>query len=100
MNQRNRDALGIAQLTGISAATLVSSVSGGIPAGTESVLLQPEAQNVRYRDDGTAPTTGIGLILVANTLYEFSPAQISRMQVIEVTATAKLNLAFYGTKTP
>lgn len=93
------DALGVGQLTSISSATLVNTVTGGIPAGTQVVVLQPETQNVRYRDDGTSPTTAIGLILVANTMYEFTISQIARMSVIEVAATAKLNIAFYGTRT-
>lgn len=93
------DALGHGQLTSLGSAVAVSTVTGGIPAGTQIVVLQPETQNVRYRDDATNPTTAIGLILVANTMYEFNVSQIARMAVIEVAATAKLNIAFYGTRT-
>lgn len=85
-------ALGYTQITNLSAAV----GPGTIPEGTETVLIQPQTQNVRYRDDGTDPTAAIGMILVALTVYEFSIAQISRMRFIEATASAALNLSFYG----
>lgn len=96
MNQHAKDALGYQQLTALSSAVAVSS---SIPAGAQTVLLQSETQNVRYRDDGTDPTATVGMILVTNTVYEFTIAQIARMKVIEAAASAKLNIAFYGTKT-
>lgn len=99
MINQNLSALGYGQLTSLSSAVAVSTVSGGIPAGTVTVLLQPEAQNVRYRDDNTNPTASVGMILVANTIYEFSVAQFAQMKVIETTTSAKLNISFYGTRT-
>jgi hypothetical protein len=92
------DALGYGQLTSLGSAVLLSTVTGGIPAGTQTVVLQAEAQNVRYRDDGTNPSATVGMILVSNTMYEFTIAQFARMAVIEATATAKLNISFYGNK--
>lgn len=92
------DSLGYGQLTSLSSSTLVSSVTGGIPAGTEQVVLQAETQNVRYRDDNTAPTASVGMILQANVIYTFTVAQIAQMKVIEVAANAKLNMTFYGRK--
>lgn len=89
-----KDALGYTQVTNLTAAVGV----GTIPAGAETVLLQCTGQNVRYRDDGTDPTTTIGMVLVANTIYEFTVAQIARMKLIETAATAVLNISFYGTK--
>lgn len=94
-----KDSLGYSQLTSLGSSTLISSVTGGIPAGTDTVVLQAETQNVRYRDDGSAPTASVGMILVAGTMYEFSVSQIAAMRVIEVTASAKLNITFYGTNT-
>lgn len=93
MNLRAKKALGHEQITSLSSAVGFTS----IPAGAESVFVQPEAQNVRMRDDGTNPTASVGMILVANTLYEFSVSNFISMKFIEVTATAKLNVSFYGT---
>lgn len=89
-----KDALGYTQVTNLVAAVGL----GAIPAGAETVLLQAEAQNVRYRDDATDPTAAIGMILVINTIYEFTVAQLARMKFIEAAASAKLNISFYGTK--
>lgn len=94
MNQA-RDALGYTQITNLSAAVGV----GTVPAGTETVLLQAQTQNVRYRDDGTDPTATVGMILVALTMYEFTVAQIARMKFFEAAASAVLNISFYGRKT-
>lgn len=99
MNNISYDALGYGQLTSLSSAVAISSVTGGIPAGTEQVAIQAETQNVRYRDDGTSPTASVGMIFVANSIYVFNVAQIARMKVIEATASAKLNISFYGRKT-
>jgi hypothetical protein len=71
---------------------------GAIPSGAETILLQCEVANVRYRDDGTDPTAAIGMILIANTIYEFTVAQIARMKFIEVAINSKLNISFYGRK--
>lgn len=95
MNNRNLSALGHQQITSLSSAVGFTS----IPDGTELVIVQAETQNVRFRDDGTNPTASVGIILVANTVYEFSMAQFARVKFIEVTASAKLNCAFYGFKT-
>lgn len=93
-----KSSLGYSQLTSLASSTLISSVTGGIPAGTESVLLQCETNNVKYRDDGGTPTATVGMLLIANTIYEFTVAQIASMRVIEVTASAKINITFYGTR--
>jgi hypothetical protein len=93
--QPSKDALGHEQIAVLTSAVGFTS----IPAGTETVLLQAETQNVRWRDDGTNPTSTVGLILIANTLYEFTVGQLARMKFIEAAATAKLNIAYYGRKT-
>jgi hypothetical protein len=85
-------ALGYTQITNLAAAVGL----GTIPEGTETVLVQAQTQNVRYRDDGTDPTASVGMILVALTVYEFSVSQLARMRFIEATASAVLNLSFYG----
>lgn len=94
MDNRNRDALGHQQITSLSSAVAFTS----IPSGSDTVLIQAQTQNVRYRDDGTDPTASVGIILVALTVYEFTVAQLGRMKFIETTASAALNVAFYGSR--
>lgn len=95
MMQRAKDALGYQQITDLSAAVGFAT----IPAGAETAIVQCQTQNVRYRDDGSDPTAAVGMILVANTFYEFTVGQLARMKFIEVLASAALNVSFYGTKT-
>lgn len=96
MNAIQNDALGYQQITSLSSAVGLTS----IPAGTISVNVQPETQNVRYRDDGTNPTSSVGMILYVGGVYEFKLAQIASMKFIEVTASAKLNVSCYGARAP
>lgn len=96
MTNLGLQSLGYTQLTSLAGASLLGALVGGIPAGTEQVLVQAEAQNVRYRDDGTAPTAAVGMLLVVNTVYTLSVAQLGVAKVIEAAASAKLNVTFYG----
>lgn len=82
-----------------SAATTSSSASltsGGIPTGATSVFLQAETANVRYRDDGGAPTASIGNLVVAGAggqiLYG---GTFSALRFIAASGSPLLNVAFY-----
>jgi len=82
-----------------SAATTSSSASltsGGIPTGAQMVFLQAETANVRYRDDGGAPTASIGNLVVAGAggqiLYG---GTFSALRFIAASGSPLLNIAFY-----
>lgn len=92
--RQGAQALGYTQVTVLTAAVGV----GTIPVGSETVVLQVESQDVRYRDDGTNPTGTVGMLLKTNTFYEFTVAQLSSMKFIESAASAKLNISFYGSR--
>lgn len=87
-------ALGYCQLSSIDASTALSSCSGGIPAGANFAVLQPEAQAIRYRDDGTAPTASVGYPVAVGASLTRS-GNLSAVRVISSTAGAKLNVLFY-----
>lgn len=93
--RQGASALGYTQITNLAAAVGV----GTIPAGSESIVLQCETQDTRYRDDGTDPTATVGMLLKVGTFYEFTVGQIARMKFIESAASAKLNISYYGTRT-
>lgn len=80
---------GYEQITSLAAAAGINA-----PDGTVLAVIQPEAQNVRYRDDGTNPTTGVGMKLVAND-YLFYTGVMSAIKFIEEAASAKLNITYY-----
>lgn len=97
----------VAQLTGTaggagtyrtSAATTSSSASltsGGIPTGATMAYLQAETANVRYRDDGAAPTTAIGNLVVSGTVGILYPGTLSKLRFIGASGSPLLNIAFY-----
>lgn len=85
-------AKGFQQITALSTATALT-----VPAKSRFVLLQCEGANVRFRDDGTAPTATVGMLLTAGAapwLYEGD--NLSALKLIQVAAGATLNAAFYG----
>lgn len=79
-----------------SATGLQSGCSGGIPAGANMILMQSEAQIIRWRDDGIAPTTAIGMQLLNTaaipTTYN---GTLSKMQFIDAVAGGILDVSFY-----
>lgn len=82
---------GYSQLTSLSAAAGV----GTIPAGTTYALIQCESQQVRWRDDGTNPTTTVGILMNVGDVLSYD-GNLAALAFIEVTASAKLNVAFFG----
>lgn len=79
------------QITSLSAAQSLT-----VPANATAALLQAETNNVRIRTDGTAPTASVGIILVASAapLLIKGRAALDNLKAIEVTASAKLNVAY------
>jgi hypothetical protein len=66
-------------------------------------IINVVGNSVRWRADGTAPTTTSGLLVPAGSNVEFMDAEfnyaniISRMRIIGVSGTATLEVAyFYG----
>lgn len=81
-----------------SAATTSSSASltsGGIPPGATMVFLQADTANVRYRDDGAAPTASVGNQIVAGERGILYPGTLSAIRFIAASGSPILNIAFY-----
>jgi hypothetical protein len=71
-----------------------SLTSGGIPQSATQVMIEAEAQIVRYRDDGAAPTAAVGMpIAVAQTVVY--TGTLSKLRFIQATGGAIINLLFY-----
>ena len=93
--------LGYAQLTSIDSSTLVSTATfgsgaAGIPAGTVLLLVTPQTQAIRWRDDGTAPTTAVGYPTPVGAELRFTAASLPALRVISQVAGAAVNLVAYG----
>jgi hypothetical protein len=91
--------LGNCRLASLAAATLISTCSGGIPAGALLAFIVADAgtANLRYRDDGTSPTASIGIELSSggNFTYRGSLSALSFIQEGTTPAAAALNIGFY-----
>lgn len=89
-------ALGCGQIAAFSASTLLSSVSGGIPAGATLASLSVETNAVRYRDDGTAPTATVGTPLAAGLSAWPYSGNLAAIRFIPQTGNATIDVCFYS----
>lgn len=85
--------LGYEQLTFASTATATLTV----PAQATRAILQAETQNVRYRSDGTDPTTTVGMLITAGreVLYPASNSHLAALKFVRAAAGAILNVQYY-----
>lgn len=89
-NYRNDRPLGYQQFVGAAAATSLT-----VPAGAVFAIITTETQAIRWRDDGTNPTSAIGYPLTAGSeLMLTSPLGVFRF--IEQAASATVNVSYYG----
>jgi len=79
---------GYHQITDVSAAV------GIFAQAARWALIQAVGQNVRWRDDGTDPTTTVGMILYAGQTLRYN-GDVRMVKFIEVAASAELNVALY-----
>jgi hypothetical protein len=66
------------------------------PVGATFAVIQPEAQAVRWRDDGTAPTASVGQPLAVGSELRYDADGLSTLRFCQQTAGAILNVTFYG----
>jgi predicted hotdog family 3-hydroxylacyl-ACP dehydratase len=83
------DCLGYQQITSLSSSTALT-----VPTGATMALIVPENQSVRWRDDGTAPTAGVGMLLPVNSTLNYD-GNLQNLRFIEILASAKLNISYY-----
>ena len=82
--------VGFEQVTSLSSAAALT-----VPTGAKVALINTEDQNVRWRDDGTAPTTTVGCVIEPGSYFSYT-GDLSAIRFIEETASAKLNVSYYG----
>lgn len=83
---------GYEQLTTLNVAAQLT-----VPDGTSMVLLQAEAQDIRWRADGVDPTSSVGMLLTAgrDMVYPASKTALEALRFIQVTPGAKINVTYY-----
>ena len=82
--------LGYQQITSLSSSTALT-----VPTGATMALIVPETQNVRWRDDGVAPTASVGMLVVANSSMSYD-GDLQKIRFIAATAGAVLNVSYYA----
>lgn len=97
--------LGYAQSAAVDASTLISSLTftppggaaaAGIPVGTLLLLIQPQTQAIRWRDDGGVPTATVGYPLAVGAELRYTGSGIPSLRVISQVAGAIVNVLAYG----
>ncbi len=93
--------LGYQQFTSVSTSSAVSLASGvpstgstGIPNGSTSVVIYVESAGIRWRDDGTAPTSSVGNPIAAGQAFVYSGA-LPKLQFIGQTGSPTVNVTYY-----
>lgn len=87
--------LGYCQLTATGAAAQISTCSGGIPVRTVWAVMCVETANIRWRDDGTAPTATVGMPLNAGACFYYS-GTMAAFQIIAQSGSPVVNISFYS----
>ncbi len=89
---------GYQQITVLSSAVgLTVPAAGAIPAGQQAptrALIVPEAQAVRWRDDGTDPSATVGQPLAVGAELRYD-GDLKKIKFFEQAASAKLNITYY-----
>jgi hypothetical protein len=94
------ESFGYQQIVGLAASTALTvpttQVNGQTGQRPVIALLQAEGQAIRWRDDGTAPTAAIGMLLnVGDAPYPYD-GDLAQIRFIQVAATATLNVSYYA----
>ncbi|MCK5610647.1 hypothetical protein KAR91_52730 [Candidatus Pacearchaeota archaeon] len=80
---------GFEQITTITTSTGITA-----PEGTVLAIINVEAQAVRWRGDGTAPTATIGMNRAVGDTFEYN-GDFSKLNFIETVVGAILNISYY-----
>jgi hypothetical protein len=81
--------LGYVQLTLVGATGL-----SPIPQSARAIEVIVEAQGIRYRDDGVAPTAAIGMPVAVGIAFQYS-GNLAAIQFIGQAGGAIINVSFY-----
>lgn len=74
-------------------ASLVDGAT--ISANVTHVYIQAEAQTLRWRSDGTAPTAAVGFNLTAGQILVLTRSEFTNFRIIEATAGGIANVQAY-----
>ena len=90
--------LGYQQITDLDPAvglTVRTKNLSGLASTPSIALITPEAQAVRWRDDGVAPTSTVGMPLAVGVTLQYD-GDLTQIQFFEQAGGAKLNISYYA----
>lgn len=76
--------------TALSASTALT-----VPAGARLALIHADGVPVRWRDDGTAPTASVGMVIAAGETLPYN-ADLDAIRLIQAASGAVVNVSYYG----
>ena len=90
--------LGYQQITSLSAATGLTVPTKdpvtGANVKANFALITAEAQALRWRDDGTAPTSTVGMPLAVGVTLQYD-GDLSKIRFIEQVGGVIVNISYY-----
>ena len=90
-----------ATLTVSDSAVSLEDATPAIDAGStvRRALITIETDQIRWRDDGTAPTSSVGHLMEAGDVLDFTERNwetvLNKIQFIRVTTDATLSISYY-----
>jgi hypothetical protein len=66
-----------------------------VPDGAQFASIQCEAADVRWRDDGTEPTSTVGMVLASGETMLYQ-GDLSAIRFFETSANSVLNVTYYA----
>ena len=90
--------IGYQQITDLSSAaglTVPTIDKNGNKQQPTFALIIAETKDVRWRDDGTNPSSTVGMPLTAGVPLQYD-GDLTRIKFIETAASAKLNISYYA----
>lgn len=93
----NLTPLGFCQFTAGSADLVSASCTGGVPQNTVAAVIVVETANIRWRDDGTAPTTTVGMLMLSGSSLYYQ-GNLTTLQTVAVSGSPVVDISFYGTR--
>ena len=90
--------LGYQQITDLSSAvglTVPAVDEAGNKMMPTRAFIVAEGNSVRWRDDGTAPTASVSMILIQNNVLSYD-GDLNSIKFIQTGAGAKLNVSYYS----
>jgi len=85
----------IADLTAAVGLTVPQRDLQGLNQKPTFALITPLTGNVRWRDDGVAPTATVGMPLAAGVTLQYD-GDLTRIRFIDNGGTAELNISYYA----